>query len=139
LICPVKEFELHEGRKRIDIKYTNAAQVGFFHTMLISSQARALSVFVECKNYNKELNNPELDQLSGRFGHQRGFLGFIICRRMENRIKIVKRCRDTANDQRGYMIVLQDEDINTMLKFIESGNRPNIDLFLRERFAEISG
>lgn len=76
LICPVKEQELHEGRKRIDIKFTNTAKDGFFRRMLAAPQTRAISVSVECKNYQKEINNPELDQLSGRFGHQRGFLDF---------------------------------------------------------------
>ena len=60
LITPVKEHEIHGGRKRIDIKFTNAAKGGFFYVALSSPQARALNVFVECKNYTKEMNNPEL-------------------------------------------------------------------------------
>ena len=138
LICPVKEHEIHEGRKRIDIKYTNAAERGFFQRMLASAQTRAISVFVECKNYCKELNNPELDQLSGRFGHQRGFFGMILCRRMDNRARIIQRCRDTANDNRGYMIVLEDQDLVTLLQFIEQNRRSEIDRFLQQRFDEVT-
>jgi hypothetical protein len=50
LIYPVKEQELHQGRKRIDIKFTNAGERGFFQRMMESNQTRALSVAVECKN-----------------------------------------------------------------------------------------
>jgi hypothetical protein len=138
LICPVKEHEIHEGRKRIDIKYTNAAQRGFFHRMIASPQTRAISVFLECKNYRKELNNPELDQLAGRFGHQRGFFGMILCREMEDRPRIVARCRDTANDNRGYMLVLEDRDLTVLLQFVEQGRRSLIDDFLQQRFDEIT-
>jgi hypothetical protein len=138
LICPVKEHEIHEGRKRIDIKYTNAAERGFFQRMLASAQTRAISVFVECKNYCKELNNPELDQLSGRFGHQRGFFGMILCRRMDNRARIIQRCRDTANDNRGYMLVLEDQDLVTLLQFVEQDRPSAIDRFLQQRFDEIT-
>ena len=72
LTCPIKEHEIHQGRKRIDIKFTNAATRGFFFEMMNSPAARANSVFVECKNYSKEVANPELDQLGGRFAPNRG-------------------------------------------------------------------
>lgn len=138
LICPVKEHEIHQGRKRIDIKYTNSAERGFFHRMLASPQARAINVFIECKNYTKELNNPELDQLSGRFGHQRGFFGMILCRQMDDRARIIQRCRDTANDNRGYMLVLEDRDIDALLLLIEQDRRAAIDHYLQQRFDEIT-
>jgi hypothetical protein len=138
LITPIKEFEEHQGRKRIDIKFSNAAEEGFFHTMLQAPQTRAISVFVECKNYTRNINNPELDQLSGRFGHQRGFFGFLLCRSMENRQRVVDRCRDSANDGRGFMIALEDIDLISLLEMVRGGNRRGIDRFLQDRFDEIS-
>ncbi|MBB2713085.1 hypothetical protein N2597_03200 [Rhizobium sophoriradicis] len=138
LITPVKEAELHEGRKRLDIRFSNSAEAGFFHKMIVSNQARAVSVPVECKNYQKQIANPELDQLSGRFGHQRGFFGLLLCRSMDDREAIIKRCRDTANDQRGYMLVLDDTDVIAMLNYVAEGRRREIDKLLDARFAEIT-
>ncbi len=138
LIAPVKEAELHEGRKRLDIRFSNSSEGGFFHKMIVSNQTRAMSVPVECKNYQKQIANPELDQLSSRFGHQRGFFGMLLCRSMDARAAIIKRCRDTANDQRGYMLVLEDADLVTMLNYVADGHRAEIDKFLDARFAEIT-
>lgn len=138
LISPIREHEIHQGRKRIDIKFTNAATGGFFFAMLESNQARALSVFVECKNYTKEMNNPELDQLAGRFGHQRGRFGMLLCRQMDNRQRIIERCRDTASDNRGLMLVLEDRDLIQMLTMVAQGRRRSVDALLRERFSEIT-
>ncbi|MHB0953856.1 MAG: hypothetical protein ACYC10_18295 [Allorhizobium sp.] len=138
LITPVLEAELHDGRKRLDIRFTNASDAGFFNAMMISPQGRALSIPVECKNYQKEMRNPELDQLAGRFGHQRGFVGLLLCRSMDNRARIIEGCRDTANDGRGFMIVLEDADLIQMLSFVQTNSRWRIDEFLHERFAEIS-
>ena len=138
LITPVLEAELHDGRKRLDIRFTNASESGFFNAMMISPQGRALSIPVECKNYRKEMRNPELDQLAGRFGHQRGFVGLLLCRSMDNRERIVAGCRDTANDGRGYMIVLEDADLLRMLGYVAGNSRWRIDELLRERFSEIT-
>ncbi|MCK4206229.1 hypothetical protein J3U99_15735 [Brucella pituitosa] len=138
LITPVKEAELHEGRKRLDIRFSNSAETGFFHKMIVGNQTRAMNVPVECKNYQKKIANPELDQLAGRFGHQRGFFGLLLCRSMDDRAAIIKRCRDTANDQRGYMLVLEDADLITMLNFVADGKRGEIDKLLDARFVEIT-
>lgn len=138
LITPVKEFEQHEGRKRIDIKYVNASIGGFFHRILAAPQTRAASVFIECKNYSREISNPEFDQLSGRFGHQRGFFGLLLCRTIENRAAAVGRCRDAAADGRGFMIAFDDEDVVTMLSLIRDGRRHSISDYLNQRFDQIS-
>lgn len=138
LNIPVKESEIHQGRKRIDIKYTNASQQGFFLRMLQANQTRAISIMVECKNYTKDVNNPEFDQLAGRFGHQRGFFGMMLCRNIEVRARTVLACRDAASDGRGFMIVLEDADLISMLGFVASGRRSQIDTFLQGRFDEIS-
>jgi hypothetical protein len=138
LIKPIKEREIHQGRKRIDIKYTNSAVSGFFLRMLQAPQTRAINIPFECKNYSKDIKNPEFDQLTSRFGHQRGFFGVILCRKLDDRDRIVAACRDSANDGRGYMLVFEDADLILMLEMIEQGNRGNLDTFLQARFDEIS-
>lgn len=136
--APIREAKIHEGRKRVDIVYTNAASSGFFLRRLQAHQTRAQGIFVECKNYTKQLANPELDQLQGRFNLRRGFFGFLLCRSMENRERIIAGCKDTATDGRGYMIVLEDSDVIEILEMIRDGRRRFIDSYLERRLAEIS-
>lgn len=93
---------------------------------------------MECKNYSKDVNNQEFDQLTGRFGHQRGFFGIMLCRSIDDRPRIVAGCRDAANDGRGYMLVFEDRDLLTMLTDVGDGNRSRIDQFLQRRFDEIT-
>ncbi len=133
LIYPVKEKEIHEGRKRIDIKYTNAAERGFFERLLKAPQTRAINVMVECKNYSKEIKNPELDQMGGRFGHTRGFFGILCCRHIDDKKLFAKRCKDTALDTRGYILALDDADITGFLSLVASGSRRNIDRELQQK------
>lgn len=138
LITPIKEYEQHDGRKRVDIVFTNAANDGFFHRRLSAPQTRAVSVFVECKNYTKEIANPELDQLSGRFSIRRGYFGILLCRNMDNRERILDGCRDTAIDGRGFMLPLEDSDLIHMLELVRDGNRRLIDGYLESLFDRIS-
>ena len=114
LVHPVYQHEIHQGRKRIDIKYTNMAGVGFFEWL--AKHYMAPQIFVECKNYRSEVANPELDQLSGRFGRSRGNVGILVCRQFDNKAKFEQRCRDTALDDRGYIIVLDDADLKALVE-----------------------
>jgi ferritin-like protein len=139
LIYPIKEHPIHGGRKRIDIKFTNAGDSGFFFRALSMPQTRAVSVVVECKNYSEDVANEELDQLSGRFGHTRGFLGLSISRTFESRSKVIARCRDTALDQRGYVLPLCDRDLVEMLSAKGAGKESVIHRRLETIFAEVSG
>ena len=70
LTNPQPQARIHDGRKRIDITYTNSATRGFFHW--VGQHYPAAHVFVECKNYGGEVGNPELDQISGRFSPSPG-------------------------------------------------------------------
>jgi hypothetical protein len=98
LIYPVKEEKIHGGRKRVDIKFRNAATDGFFHRMISNSFTGAYSVWVECKNYTNDIGNAEWDQLSGRFNPRQGKLGFLLCRSLTDKAKALLSCRDTALD-----------------------------------------
>lgn len=107
LLHPFKQHPIHEGRKRVDITYTNAATMGFFQWT--GQHYPSSMVFVECKNYGKEIGNPELDQLSGRFSPNRGKVGLLVCRSLADRALALARCRDTAVDDRGFILVLDDD------------------------------
>jgi len=135
LVNPESQHKIHEGRKRIDITFTNTANEGFFKWL--SQHYRSPYIFVECKNYGREIGNPEIDQLSGRFSPLRGQCGILACRSFENNNLVLKRCRDTAIDQRGYIIALEDSDLVTL---VEQARRPGQDIefpLLRERFERL--
>jgi hypothetical protein len=134
LSYPEVQFPLHHGRKRVDIKYTNTDQSGFF--WWLAQHYPAAHVFVECKNYTGEVANEELDQLSGRFSPTRGQIGMLVCRQFDNKGRFIERCRDTAQDRRGFVIPLDDDDLQTLvaeLDAAEPGAVPSFPL-LRERF-----
>lgn len=138
LITPVKEREIDQGRKRIDISYRNAARDGFFDMALRSNQLRAIEIPVECKNYSQDVANPELDQLTGRFSHVRGFLGILCCRSFEDKSRFIARCKDAATHRGHYVILLDDKDFDVMLSNIRDNRRDENDGFLRSRFNEIT-
>ena len=108
------EQETHQGRKRIDITYDNNATAGFFSW--VNRAFPFLLLPVECKNYEKDQKNPELDQMIGRFSDFRGRIGIITCRSFDNKDLFLARCKDTANDRNGFIIVLDDDDLEVLAK-----------------------
>ncbi|QOV37281.1 hypothetical protein IM697_02130 [Streptomyces ferrugineus] len=134
------EAEIHEGRKRIDILYDNVAGVGFFDWVARRHGSTVLPV--ECKNYSREPGNEELDQISGRFSRERGWVGIMTCRNFQDKGVFLKRCRDTAKDGRGFVIALDDADLRELAE--EAQERRNSGLshqgefpLLRQRFGHL--
>ena len=116
LIKPTKDLEINEGRKRIDICFTNVSENGFFTYVPDKVDIPCPLVFVECKNYSKDVTNPELDQLIGRFSTRRGRLGILSCRNIDNEKLFISRCADTYKDGNGLIIPITDNDIEICLK-----------------------
>jgi hypothetical protein len=106
------EKEIHDGRKRIDIMYDNISTIGFFDWLNRGYGCPLIPV--ECKNYTRDIENPELDQMIGRFSDHRGRVGIIVCRGFEDKDLFLQRCKDTANDRNGYIIALDDEDLKEL-------------------------
>jgi hypothetical protein len=125
LSYPHLEKRIHEGRKRIDIEYTNVATSGFFKW--VGDHAPAPHVFIECKNYSRDIANPELDQISGRFSPRRGKFGIIVCRKLEDKELFIKRCRDTADDDHGFIVPLDDDDMKVLVDQVRDINRASGD------------
>jgi len=135
LSAPRKQTEIHDGRKRIDITYVNSAQTGFF--FWLAAHYASAHVFVECKNYGKEVGNPELDQLAGRFGPTRGQIGILVCRSIEDDGLLTKRCVDTAKDQRGYIIHLTDADLENLVREYVTSDGGSEYPLLRKKFNKL--
>jgi hypothetical protein len=94
LMNPIREREIHDGRKRIDILMENGARDGIFWRLHEIQRLPCQYVPIECKNYSTEVRNPDVDQLARRFSVNRGQVGFLCCRFFEDRAAFVRRCRD---------------------------------------------
>lgn len=132
LANPRREHQIHEGRKRIDVTYTNLAKDGFFSWL--AKHYPASHVFVECKNYGKELGNPELDQLTGRFSPSRGTFGMLVCRSLADRELFVRRCIDTAKDSRGFVVVVDDGDLAALVEAQKQQGSDGVSSLLKAKF-----
>lgn len=137
LMYPKKEHEVNEGRKRIDITFNNSSSNGFWNQLRTNPNINAAMIMAECKNYKSDIKNPELDQMSGRFSHHRGWFGIILCRHFRNKDLFIKRCKDTASDGRGVIICLDDTDILSMLEMVKNGARHSVDEYMIERYQEV--
>jgi hypothetical protein len=135
LTMPIREFKIHQGRKRVDIAFANAGG-GFFGWLALHYPAG--TIYVECKNYSGDPGNPELDQLAGRFGPTRGQFGFLCCRTFDDKGLFVQRCRDTALDHHAFIIALDDDDLVALLDMRRRQARTELYQFLQARFAEIT-
>lgn len=138
LINPKKEREIHEGRKRIDIVFDNAAKDGIFYRLPANMGLHCPYMFIECKNYSTDPVNPELDQLAGRFGVHRGSVGFIVCRTFANRDLFISRCQDTYRDGRGLIIPLTDRDLVNLLDNYSEYNDAFFDTYISNIVREIT-
>lgn len=134
---PLKEREINEGRKRIDIVFNNANTFGFFVDLNTLHHIKCPKIIVECKNYNADISNPEFDQLHGRFSPKRGKFGILVCRSVQNKKALLRRCKDIMLEEKGYIIVLTDSDIAKLLKFKGSAQENLIDEFFSEKLDEL--
>lgn len=137
LTCPDKEVKIHEGRKRIDITYTNAAIEGFFYRIHNAHHISSTLIMVECKNYTNNVSAPEFDQLSGRFSVNRGKFGILVYRNTNDYTVLLQKCKDTAQDGRGFIFTLGDEQIIDLLKLIADTQRADVELYLDKLFKKI--
>lgn len=132
---PRIEEEIHDGRKRIDIVFSNTAETGFFFLLGTTYNVPCSWIMVECKNYSKDITNPELDQMAGRFSARRGQFGIICCRSLQDKELFIKRESDTVKDGRGYIIHLTDDEIIELLNHRKENVL--VDDYLIEKYNEI--
>ncbi len=117
--------------------FTNRAQRGFFYSLNIIHRVMCPYVPCECKNYSEDPANPELDQLTGRFSIDRGQFGILVCRSVADKELMLKRCKDAVSARKGFVLVLDDDDIETLLRLRVKRDEVAIDVFLDERFTQL--
>lgn len=137
LTNPVKEKEINDGRKRVDILMDNSARNGFFYWVHDTLKIPAPYIYVECKNYKHDPENPEYDQLSGRLSINRGNCGLLIFRIADNTSKLIKKSIDYYKDKRELIIPIYDDVIIDLLNKISNGKRQDIDKYLFDVAREI--
>lgn len=137
LCNPTTEEKIHEGRKRIDIVFDNCAEEGFFFRLCNTHGMPSRFIMVECKNYTRDIANPELDQIAGRFSPNRGQFGLIVCRKIDNMDIFIDRCADTFRDHRGLIIPLTDEDMMDILHGLIEHDYEIAERLLQDRFHKI--
>jgi len=132
---PMIEKEINEGRGRIDIRFVNRNEPGFFKNIKDMRNVFCPAVFVECKNYVSDIGNPEFDQLSGRLNYTRGLLGLLVCRETRDKAKVLKHCQDRLKDHK-YLIVLDDVDLKNLSRKKLSSNE-EVDDYMDDRLEKI--
>jgi len=114
LVDPETQTPIHDGLKRVDITFTNYARTGFFEW--VGRNYTAPYVFVECKNFGEEIGNPEIDQIAMRLSNLRGMFGIVVCRKIEARESLLRRCQSVAKDDKKFIIVLDDNDLAQLVE-----------------------
>lgn len=137
LVQPRKEWDINDGRKRIDIVYTNSADDGFLAHRRVAQNTSATMVIVECKNYSNDIANVEIDQMLGRFDHNRGRFGIVTCRKIDKKKLLLNRCRDLAKPGAGYIICLEDDDLLKMLEHKAVLDDTAIERILQDKFRQL--
>lgn len=136
LTNPVLEQPANQGRKRIDISFENEAPHGVFDRLRTDPFLLAREVMIECKNYAHDLQNPELDQMIGRFDPRRGRFGIVMCRTIEDKATLKKRCEDAFLSQQGAVVVLTDEDLGLILDAGLLGRSTRVDEIIQRQLRE---
>lgn len=138
LIYPQKEVDINDGRKRIDITYTNGKESGLFYRMSLDQSVTANIVHVECKNYTDDIANAEFDQLTGRFNTSRGRFGILLYRSADKPKAVIQRAQDALKAGLGLVLPLDDAWILDALSLIENRQRPLIDARLDAAYRTVA-
>lgn len=137
LTRPVKEQSIDEGRKRVDIMYTNSAETGFFSNLVNMHKVHAPYITVECKNYTEDLGNAEIDQMIGRFSRKRGRFGIIVCRDIQDRDLLLRRLKDIVNNSDNAVVVLEDTDLINLLTLKAKGDEKGVSESLEDKLRSV--
>ena len=131
------ERPINSDRKRIDIAFDNSATSGFFARVRTDPFFVSREVMIECKNYTHDMENPELDQLIGRFDERRGRFGIITCRTIVDKATMSARCADAFRSKQGVIVILTDADLILALEGGPLGRETRINEIVQSQLRDL--
>lgn len=134
---PKKEEYIGRDTQRVDITFKNERDDGFFKQLDQGYHITCPNIFVECKNYNHDIGNPEFGQMALRLNNVRGQFGIMVCRQIIENQRVMTR-QDDLIKKGMYVIVLEDSDIRTLVKLKVDGKESEIDDYLEEKFKKLT-
>lgn len=137
LIQGKMEEKVDEGRKRIDIVYRNMSTHGFFYELNALHQIFCPYVFVECKNYSRDIENPEFDQLIGRFHDKQGRFGILACREIADKHHALRTCKYIMDAGPNRVMVLEDCDVLELSDLKNHKGNDAVDGFMARKLRDI--
>ena len=134
---PYFEEILDEGHQRADITFANRVSSGFFERLSNIHKIQCPWIFIECKNYASDVGNPEFGQIVLRLNNARGRFGIIICRKIEDKSRIIQKCRLQHASNGNYIIVLSDDDIQKLANFYLQKDEVQKGAYLDDKMREL--
>lgn len=127
------------GRNRVDITFRNTGKPGFFRQLDSGHKIASGYVMIECKNYSKDVKNPEFQQIESRLKPHRGMFGIIICRKINDKKKLLQKQRDIliGTTEHKFIILLDDNDIKKMINYKLKDSIKEIDDLLHDKLDEL--
>ena len=117
---PIAQERVDDGRRIIDIAFTNMATRGGVMS-LAKTRFGSHKLIVECKNYREDPANPEVDQLAGRTRPDFGDFGILACRTIQNEKLLMDRCRDVYLHRGLLLVPMCDRDLLALVDAVASG------------------
>jgi hypothetical protein len=75
--------------------------------------------------------------LIGRFSRKRGRFGILVCRKIDDEARLLKRLPDVVNNTEGVIICLQDKDVMTLFDLKRRGKLKELSGYLDEKLNPI--
>lgn len=129
------EYDMDDGRGRIDIIADNFAGDGLFADLRIDYRASTLPM--ECKNYKTKLGNDEYNQMNDRLGDKTSRLGMIFCRTIEDHSDMIQHCKDRWLRHHNMILVFNDESLKQLVQMRLGRNFRGIEAFLRQMLRHV--
>ena len=131
------QYEIDQGRKRIDIKANWKTTSDLKEIVINENNLKSSFVPIECKNYSNPLKNPEYAQIIDRCDKRHRHFAIIICRSKEDDKAVLKHCQDRWNSHDYLIIVLEDSDLNILLKYRDKEYQDKIVEYINKKIEEV--